>query len=172
MIIVGYDGESTNYRLWDKDSRKIYVSSDVVFDEKSTSNAEHQADHVYHHRIDFGLREECENQAADDAAENQKDLVHEQINNPAEPEARQLRNRQLLNPIDRYGIPVALLVESVSMTYQEAMSSPDAEKWKEAVREEMNALQENNTWRVVPLPKGKTRHWVQMGIRYQEKFAR
>ena len=137
MITFGYEGESTNYRLWGKDSRKIYVSSDVVFDEKSTSNAEQQTDHVYRHRIYFRLPEERENQAADDEAKNQQalaptdqqGLVDEQINNPAETEGRQLRNRHLFNPIARYGIPVALLAESVPMTYQEAMSSQDGEKW-------------------------------------------
>ena len=138
-----------------KDSRKIYVSSDVVFNEKSTSNAEQLTDHVYRYRIDFGLPEECEDQATDDEAENQQDSVDEQINNPVQPEGRQLRSRQLLNPIDRYGIPVALLAESVPMTFQEATSSPGAKRWKGAVQEEMNASQENNTWRVMPLPKGK-----------------
>ncbi|CAG5073813.1 Similar to Retrovirus-related Pol polyprotein from transposon TNT 1-94 (Nicotiana tabacum) [Cotesia congregata] len=30
----GYNGESSNYRLWDKESRKIHVSSDFIFNEK------------------------------------------------------------------------------------------------------------------------------------------
>ena len=32
-IIIGYDGESINYRPWDKEICKIYISSDVDFNE-------------------------------------------------------------------------------------------------------------------------------------------
>ena len=41
------------------------------------------------------------------------------------------------------------------MTYSEAIASPDAVKWQEAIEEEMQALRENNTWTAVPLTKGK-----------------
>ena len=35
---------------------------------------------------------------------------------------------------------------------QEALTDPD---WKKAMNEEMEALQRNTTWELVPLPKGK-----------------
>lgn len=41
---------------------------------------------------------------------------------------------------------------SVPQTYQEAVSSPDAVKWQEAMEDEMNSLNENDTFTVVPLP--------------------
>jgi hypothetical protein len=37
----------------------------------------------------------------------------------------------------------------------EAMSKKDGERWKEAVNEEINSLKNNNTWELVPLPKGR-----------------
>ena len=44
MIMVGYQGESSNYRLYDPDKRKVSVSRDVVFEENpklpDTSEAE------------------------------------------------------------------------------------------------------------------------------------
>ena len=33
LVFVGYEANSKGYRLWDKRSRKIVVSTDVVFDE-------------------------------------------------------------------------------------------------------------------------------------------
>ena len=43
----------------------------------------------------------------------------------------------------------------VPKTYKQALRSPDCDKWKEAMDEEMNSLYENNTFDVVPLPEGK-----------------
>ena len=44
MILVGHQGESSNYRLYDPDKRKVSVSREVVFEEKpklpDTSEAE------------------------------------------------------------------------------------------------------------------------------------
>ena len=37
-------------------------------------------------------------------------------------------------------------------TVEEALSNP---KWAQAIQEELEALKKNNTWRLVPLPKGK-----------------
>jgi transposase InsO family protein len=39
--------------------------------------------------------------------------------------------------------------------YQEAVSGPDAEKWKAAINEEITSLEELETWEVVPIPKDR-----------------
>jgi hypothetical protein len=38
---------------------------------------------------------------------------------------------------------------------REAYSRPDADKWKEAVKAQLDSLLENNTWELKPLPPGK-----------------
>ena len=45
---------------------------------------------------------------------------------------------------------------SVPKTYKQALASPDCQKWKNAMNEEMSALQDNNTFSLVELPPGKT----------------
>jgi hypothetical protein len=50
-------------------------------------------------------------------------------------------------------------------TYEEAMSAPDAIKWKEAINKEGVAIQTNGTWKLVKRPTGKkvlTSMWVVM----------
>ncbi|CAK9811716.1 Retrovirus-related Pol polyprotein from transposon TNT 1-94 [Anthophora quadrimaculata] len=147
MIIVGYNGESTNYRLWDKDSRKIYVSSDVDFNERNTNHSEQRGNRIYRYQIDFGLPEEHDIRTIDDADHQQTvDEVGEerfigeqqqrQIDIPDEPQVRRLRDRSKMNIIDRYGVPVSHIADIVPMTYTEAMSSSDAAKWQDAVQEE------------------------------------
>ena len=46
-------------------------------------------------------------------------------------------------------------VFDVPQSYSEAISSSDASKWDLAMKNEMQALEENDTFEVVPLPEGK-----------------
>ena len=46
----------------------------------------------------------------------------------------------------------------IPRNYEEAMSGPNADKWKEAMQKERDALREMHTWDVVPLssvPRGR-----------------
>ena len=43
-------------------------------------------------------------------------------------------------------------LSAIPQTYQEAISSPEAAKWQEAMEDEMQSLAENDTFTVVPLP--------------------
>lgn len=40
-------------------------------------------------------------------------------------------------------------------TYKEAMNSKDAIEWKEAMKEELDSIMENDTWELTELPKGR-----------------
>ena len=46
------------------------------------------------------------------------------------------------------------MIENEPLTYQQAMSSPDAPYWKEAVNNEIESILQNHTWELVDLPKG------------------
>lgn len=41
-------------------------------------------------------------------------------------------------------------------SYKEALSSPDSEKWKQAIQSEYDSLIENDTWVLEDLPPGRT----------------
>ena len=43
----------------------------------------------------------------------------------------------------------------VPKTYKQAVTCADADRWKEAMDDEINSLYENNTYEIVPLPEGK-----------------
>ena len=45
---------------------------------------------------------------------------------------------------------------TVPKTYRQATSSPEAEKWKDAMNDEVKSLEENKTYDIVALPEGKT----------------
>ena len=46
---------------------------------------------------------------------------------------------------------------NVPQSYQDVISSPEANKWRDAMmREELNALWDNETYELTPLPEGRT----------------
>ena len=44
---------------------------------------------------------------------------------------------------------------SIPLSYNQAMASPNADEWKQAMDDEIGSLIENETYELVPLPKGK-----------------
>jgi hypothetical protein len=74
-----------------------------------------------------------------------------------------LSNAQLDDEVDDeiedadMGYEIALSTVSMAepLSYAEALRRPDAEQWKQAALEELNAHSTNGTWRLVPRPTGK-----------------
>ncbi|KAK9024865.1 hypothetical protein V6N11_064771 [Hibiscus sabdariffa] len=81
--------------------------------------------------------------------------------NPTDLETQPLRRstRERHEP-ERYGFLVTthgyviLVDQDEPKTYQEAVASPDSEKWLEAMRSEMDFMSENQVWTLVEPPKG------------------
>lgn len=58
---------------------------------------------------------------------------------------------------------MAFSAYSEPQSYEQALTLPDAEKWKEAINEEMKSLIQNKTWHLVDLPKNRraiSNRWV------------
>ena len=49
---------------------------------------------------------------------------------------------------------ISFLTEDEPQTYKEAMSSPEAPLWKEAINSEVESILHNHTWELVDLPPG------------------
>ena len=49
---------------------------------------------------------------------------------------------------------LTFLLENDPRTYKEAVSSPDASHWKEAINSEIESIMQNHTWELVDLPPG------------------
>ncbi|XP_075112339.1 uncharacterized protein LOC142182195 [Nicotiana tabacum] len=58
--------------------------------------------------------------------------------------------------IDKTGnkIPYCYNMKNDPTTFNEAMQSPDAPLWKEAIQDEIDSIMENNTWILTDLPPG------------------
>jgi hypothetical protein len=74
-----------------------------------------------------------------------------------------LSNAQLDDEVDDdiedaemgYEIALSTVSNAEPLSYAEALQRPDAEQWKHAALEELNAHSTNGTWKLVPRPAGK-----------------
>ncbi|KAL4310805.1 hypothetical protein GQ457_01G019660 [Hibiscus cannabinus] len=86
--------------------------------------------------------------------------------NPTDLETQPLqRSTRECHEPERYGFlftkhgDVILVDQDDTKTYQKGVSSPDSEKWLEAMRSEMDSMSENQVWTLVESPEGVKPIW-------------
>lgn len=133
LILVGYQDESANYRLYDTTKRSIVVSRDVVFNETRveettcTSNAENEELKRKGRREVVEVSDESDDEAAQDDVAPQQQVerveVHDEqgqeVQNERQEEAagRQLRDRTLIQRPDRDLYEIDLVEYRAPATY-------------------------------------------------------
>lgn len=159
MILIGYEGESSNYRLMELNNpKKVIISANVKFHEEIKCEVETKDDW----KLQFA-EEESKEKPTDTVIEQsaEEDSIDEHSDEIQTSNRYELRNRNCLRPPNRFE---ANLVEfEEPLTYEEAMTSDNAREWKEAIDAELRALKKNKTWIVTTLPEGKkaiTSKWV------------
>jgi hypothetical protein len=158
--------------LWDPTAHKITINRDVIFDEssliKSDVDVQMKQEEVpkYQH-IQFetssNTDESEHEQVSEDVHEEfpaEEDMVDDNNQqNVDEPQISLRRSTRVINPPRRYDD----FVLSVSLStnddepscYQEAVKGSNSDKWKEAMKDEMKALERNSTWDLVELPRDR-----------------
>lgn len=164
MLLVGYEGESSNYRVYDPVTKKVKVSRDVSFNEEigtTTLPENNDEDDLLMlpmvDQEDYPHLEEKNDVDEEDEAEEFQ-LARENEQEPAviqaEPQEteRNLRDRTRIKRPARYETNVAEY--AVPLSYQEAVKGPNAEQWIEAINSELEAHNENQTWVLVERKTG------------------
>lgn len=215
-LLLGYDGQSKSYRLWDQEKRKVKISRDVQFNEHDTSlrPLEHNIVHIHpdpdpEKEIPITMEvptEEASEEPSEVAQQPQQleqqtqDTPEEgQINTPdtqseknliaqlprprvltdemllALPNAslsreeqyrrltlRASRIREAADERERRKMATRSSTEQANvvaetepdepMTYKQAIHGPNADKWAKAIDEELQSLEKNDTWELVPRP--------------------
>ena len=152
-IFLGYACEEFGYRLWDPVDKKIIRSRDVIFFEDQTiedikKKVETKQTEEYPVNLELVPLPANQNEggAGEDDA-NEPPIVQPNLRRSAR---GQIESR--IYPSDEY---VTLTEGGEPECYEEAISGEHKEKWTEAMQEEMKSLQDNNTFKLVQLPKGK-----------------
>jgi transposase InsO family protein len=138
-IFVGYQRDSSNYRLFDMSTKRVTVARDVVFNENSKEIMnEDEQQYIFALSDDDDDDEETEDVHDNVAAEEQGDPENHEV-----VQQRQLRNRANIKKPVRYLVNVA---EYTPLTFQDAINGPDAIEWKKAIADELESHRTNKTW--------------------------
>lgn len=150
MIMVGYT--NNGYRLWDTEKEKIVVARNVVFDESLKPTEV----------IEIRLDTENEEQPLND--ETSENLQQENFKSCKESEDKEKENskrpqrkRQPPLRFEDYDTELiaALSAGAMSGEIPENYETALEKGWKKAINEELQAVEENKTWKLVPRPANK-----------------
>ncbi|KAK8656122.1 hypothetical protein V6N13_108681 [Hibiscus sabdariffa] len=148
---VGYPKETKGYYFYNHKENKVFVARTGVFLEKDFLSSKED-------RRNIELEEVQQQQDTEPEVERFSQTVEE---NSTDLETRPLqRSTRERHEPERYGFlvtthgDVILVDHDEPKTYQEAVSSPDFEKWLEAMRSEMDSMSDNQVWTLVEPPEG------------------
>ncbi|KAK8621230.1 hypothetical protein V6N13_067671 [Hibiscus sabdariffa] len=146
---VGYPKETKGYYFYNEN--KVFVARTGVFLEKEFLTNSGKSRNIE-------LKEVQKQQDIEPEVEGISQAVEE---NPTDLETQPLRrsSRERHEP-ERYGFlvtthgDVILVDQDEPKTYEEAVASPDSEKWLGAMRSEMDSMSDNQVWTLVEPPEG------------------
>ena len=158
-IFLSYGDVTKGYRLYDTIKARIIHSRDVVFDETSLGTVGNVAQDASR-SIDVSTEVESHDEVKEtDDGKDEQALSDHQNNTRSSEESpviprRSERTRQCP---DFYGVHTCITKDTVRepMTVNEALSSPEKEKWIGALEKEMHSIKANKVWELVDLPEGK-----------------
>ena len=173
MILVGFSENIKGYRLYNKETKKVITSRDVIVierDRKSISLLQGTTEPV---SVGDSLQEKPlmneslnEFEVADDLTfdssfydpENDSDYTttEEISDNGLKAPIRRSGREKKPKVYDDYVTYMCIGdmdLENVPETVTEALSRPDAECWKRAMEEEMRSFEENNAWDLIDVPE-------------------
>ncbi|KAH9658263.1 Integrase catalytic domain-containing protein [Citrus sinensis] len=175
-FFVGYPDGVKGYRVWCGEQRKCIISKDVVFHEVALlkDNAASNADILANNDSEQSAESpklKVEFSGHERLASDSEDMVHTEDQDTESPTLQQtdLQDYQLARDRERrqtrapdrlsYADLIAFALVSADEiaieepeSYFEAISGKDCDKWLAAMQEEMDSLQRNKTWTLVPNP--------------------
>lgn len=157
MFLVGYQRESTNYRLYDPVGQKITVSRDVNFKEILNNNN----DSLLQKTDDIPVSISRENISEEEQTIPENEVL---LNDGHEDELpgtiagsgeqqHNLRDRSKIQKPARYDVNLVEYQEP--KTFEEAINGNNSDKWRTAIKEELEAHEANGTWILTKLPEKK-----------------
>lgn len=128
----------------------------MIFNEKSgkTNGPVQSEEYTFFdliHEEDSGQNQEDRHDDMEDIEEQVGEAEQGCVTSDEEDSSKQkLRNRDKLKRPVRFSEYEVNFVEYEPDSYQEAVTGPDREEWKQAVQEELEAHKKNKTWTIVP----------------------
>lgn len=177
-IFVGYSLTQKAYRFWDPTTRTIKISRDATFDEhhRLVDVPDEPQENTRQLLLPAPVIRVQEDPSPDNIEEHNTDIPQElsapiSNNSPTQPEEpdrviesmveqepqlrRSARGRVPLREWKAWSAQFDGVEPYEPSSYSEAISCPEADKWKSAIQEEYQSLIENGTWSITPCPPGR-----------------
>lgn len=167
-LFIGYSENVKGYRVYyeeenkvaiereikfttEEDSKEKCISLDLEISETSLESNEEEID--INHMKEETLNESHSESQISDCVENLEPLLDQTCLRERDTRLRPSRLLKMPQTLQTdYDLSFFSLDADEPTTYHEAMESKYASKWKEAIDEEMRALIENDTWKLVEKP--------------------
>ena len=156
---IGYPKETKGYYFYIPSQHKVFVAKTGVFLERDfvsrkTSGRTFDLEEIQD--LDNSTEVEQEPQSVVDGEIVAQRVVEQQ---PVQVDLPLRRSDRVRRQPERYSFLLSdhddvMLIENEPTTYQEAVMSPDSEKWLEAMRSEMESMYTNQVWTLVEPPDG------------------
>ena len=173
---IGYDDKSTAYILQEFDSKKVIKARNVIFKESEiqpfsaketitpenpnleSPNMDFEQDRSNNGATKTPVQARVGENDATPVNRNQDEVEEEE--NHEEDEVSLPRDRRNRRPPERYGLSYTFNTNKEGnvqepKSYEEAVNSPHAEDWKNAMQAEYDSLMDNDTWTLVDKPEDK-----------------
>ena len=158
-VFIGYPKETVGYTFYHRSKGTTFVAKNGSFLEKEFLSKEVSGRNVE-------LDEVIVPSPLLESSSTQKSVpviptpISEEVNDDDHETSDQViteprRSTRVRSAPEWYGNPileVRLLDHDKPMNYEEAMMSPDSDKWLEAMKFEMGSMYENKVWTLVDLP--------------------
>lgn len=158
---IGYT--NNGFRLWDTQRQKVIASRDVVFvrEQGAEKNNENASPDIFEREKEIDMSQTGSDEEREDEAQEEKERDDRRL--PDEPNQVSTRSGRKVKAPERYGNPIPS--DIALLTYSEALSGPDSEKWMKAIDDEKSSLMKNQTWKLVNIEEAKgrkplTSRWV------------
>lgn len=134
MIFLRYDKNSSNYRLYNPQKRKITITCNVLFDEQQYAFF-HEDEKI---PVLFQFKDDYDQNPTSQIESESNIQEDETITEEYEPNLvndRPIRKVKLPERFRDFDVEVHLVELDMPNTYHEAVSCKNAEKWKDAIQE-------------------------------------
>lgn len=154
LFLVGYC--DNGYRLWNPTTRKIEFARNVIFDEERRTEKTELPDvkHIVSIPEENTLKTTTNESDKEDFYGFSEDELQEILTNKKRPTRQKTKPKYLEDFVSSFALEMALFSSTdVPEKYSEAVKD---ESWREAVNEELKALEDNHTWELVDPPQDET----------------
>src|SRR3954471_22697304 len=170
-VFIGYPKETVGYTFYHRTEGKVFVAKNGSFLDKEFLSKEVSGRKVELEEVIEPSLQSMASSAAPEVVPKLASPVEEGTNDndhetPKESTTKSRRSSRTRAAPELYGNPAMNFMVDENddpATYEEAMMSPDSNKWLEAMKSEMESMYQNQVWNLVDLPhdrKAVENKWI------------